>query len=246
VKTETYVCQACGVDVVRLVARGQRPKWCPDCRNRGVKGARDCACCGTQFLAWRDGKYCSQLCYLYDHHGPQVSRLPRIHPVVIAQRPEPKPKVRKRSGFTWRTPRECAGCGSIFCPLYTPTMITCSLRCQRRVCKRRRRAREHNTANTWRWSDFMRIARKFDFCCAYCGDRPGQLEPDHVIPLSRGGTDSASNLLPSCHLCNADKNAKTLPEWAQWRAERGKPMRRTTWSITDKRYTHLTDALLAA
>lgn len=44
--------------------------------------------------------------------------------------------------------------------------------------------------------------------CAYCGkqlDR-GTVEIDHVIPVAKGGTGWASNLVPACRSCNAKKH----------------------------------------
>lgn len=36
---------------------------------------------------------------------------------------------------------------------------------------------------------------------------------DHVIPLSRGGSDRPQNVVPSCKRCNSAKGNKTIPEW---------------------------------
>ena len=36
---------------------------------------------------------------------------------------------------------------------------------------------------------------------------------DHVVPLSRGGMDDDSNLIPICLSCNTTKNDRTLIEW---------------------------------
>jgi 5-methylcytosine-specific restriction endonuclease McrA len=38
---------------------------------------------------------------------------------------------------------------------------------------------------------------------------------DHVHPLSRGGEDVESNIIPACAECNLSKGAKTLAEWVQ-------------------------------
>jgi hypothetical protein len=75
--------------------------------------------------------------------------------------------------------------------------------------------------------------------CAYCGNRPERLEPDHVVPLSRGGMNSLSNLLPACPACNSDKRAILLPDWNADRTRRGKPPRTTEWGTDDARYWHL-------
>ena len=50
--------------------------------------------------------------------------------------------------------------------------------------------------------------------CQYCGKRPGpaELNLDHVVPRSRGGTDSWDNLVVSCRPCNVKKGKKTPRE----------------------------------
>jgi 5-methylcytosine-specific restriction endonuclease McrA len=49
--------------------------------------------------------------------------------------------------------------------------------------------------------------------CVYCDGLAEHL--DHVHPLSRGGEDVESNILPACASCNLSKGAKTLAEWAE-------------------------------
>jgi 5-methylcytosine-specific restriction endonuclease McrA len=85
----------------------------------------------------------------------------------------------------------------------------------------------------------MRIAARFNYRCAYCGATPDRLDVEHVTPLSRGGANETSNLLPTCLLCNSDKRDLTLTEWAEDRARRNLPPRVTAWEPTDKRYWHL-------
>jgi 5-methylcytosine-specific restriction endonuclease McrA len=50
--------------------------------------------------------------------------------------------------------------------------------------------------------------------CQYCGKRPSpsELNLDHVIPRSRGGTDCWENLVVSCHPCNLKKGKRTPRE----------------------------------
>lgn len=242
-----YDCGACGIRVTRPPTKGQRPKWCADCRRTQARKRINCEWCGVECWTWREGRFCSLLCYSATRSDP-ICELPATHPVMLLLYPptpkaEPAPKCRP---YVWQVPRECPGCACQFVPLYTPNAICCSPKCQRRMHRLRRRAREAGAIGSWRWSDFMRIAAKFDYCCAYCGVKPDRLDPDHVVPLSRGGHDSPSNLLPTCILCNSDKCDKTLDEWATWRAERGKEPRITNWAFEDKRYHHLTQVLLAA
>ncbi|MGW5361244.1 HNH endonuclease [Actinopolymorpha pittospori] len=41
--------------------------------------------------------------------------------------------------------------------------------------------------------------------CGHRGDRDNPLSVDHVMPKSKGGTDSASNLITLCRKCNSSK-----------------------------------------
>ena len=79
--------------------------------------------------------------------------------------------------------------------------------------------------------------------CAYCDQRvEGQPDPDHVVPLSRGGSNSITNILPSCRACNSDKRDLLLAEWRMDRQRRCLPARRTD----PAQWIHLTEALIAA
>jgi 5-methylcytosine-specific restriction endonuclease McrA len=64
--------------------------------------------------------------------------------------------------------------------------------------------------------DWNIILELCDFRCSYCTvelDQTTGIELDHVIPLSRGGWDDASNAVSTCRTCNASKNSKTPAEW---------------------------------
>lgn len=52
--------------------------------------------------------------------------------------------------------------------------------------------------------------------CAYCGLRfkLRRLTIDHVVPLSRGGTNALTNLVLACGPCNQSKADKLLGEAA--------------------------------
>lgn len=48
--------------------------------------------------------------------------------------------------------------------------------------------------------------------CQYCGTKKGQLTIDHIIPKSRGGSETWDNLVAACVKCNNKKGNKTLEE----------------------------------
>lgn len=56
----------------------------------------------------------------------------------------------------------------------------------------------------------MEIFIRDEFTCRYCGETGVALECDHVIPVSRGGNHSESNLVTSCVPCNRAKHAKIV------------------------------------
>lgn len=50
------------------------------------------------------------------------------------------------------------------------------------------------------------------FTCQYCGKSAPdiELQIDHVVPVSKGGSNAAKNLVTSCQKCNAGKGAEPI------------------------------------
>lgn len=80
---------------------------------------------------------------------------------------------------------------------------------KRHTLTHKRRAESYGVAH----EEYSRTAilRRWGWRCCYCDARASHL--DHVVPLSRGGTDVESNIVPACASCNLSKGAKTLAEW---------------------------------
>lgn len=57
-----------------------------------------------------------------------------------------------------------------------------------------------------------RLMKKFDGKCVYCGTSHN-LTIDHVIPTSRGGTNSFDNFVLACDECNKRKGNNI--EWVE-------------------------------
>lgn len=51
--------------------------------------------------------------------------------------------------------------------------------------------------------------------CYYCGAStdPADLTMDHIVPLSRGGKSTKSNIVPACKTCNTKKKQLLPMEW---------------------------------
>ena len=47
------------------------------------------------------------------------------------------------------------------------------------------------------------------YTCYYCGQEA--TTADHVIPISKGGTDEASNMVAACIKCNSGKRDRMSP-----------------------------------
>lgn len=147
-------------------------------------------------------------------------------------RPEEYPKSRVWSG-------DCTWCGRFYYG-QKPTTRRCSRRCGLRAGRARRNAREHGASGSYTWTQVMRLFLLGNRRCAYCDEVvDGQPDPDHVIPLSRGGSNSIGNIVPACRSCNVDKNDHGLDEWATERERRQLPPRRTRFEHADVRFAHL-------
>lgn len=86
------------------------------------------------------------------------------------------------------------------------------------------------------------LSEKFEHKCCYCGISQGQgrkFEVEHIIPISRGGTNRVSNLAWSCRECNQDKDNLTAEEYGhpEVQAQAKKPLKdaatinATRWKI---------------
>lgn len=217
--SETYVCQACGIDVVRPVTKGQRPKWCPACRFKSVRGAaRACPTCGISFLGHHaDQAYCSPACYAETTRKPKPEKTP--HP----------PRVRATWPSCRITPATCRSCGLLF--MAHARISTCSDACARikhrseaSDQRHRRRALGETRTGTLDW---RRVRDQDGPACYLCGFDTddgdflrvigsdgreafvvglGYPSLDHVVPLSRGGAHSMSNARLAHAYCNSIKS----------------------------------------
>lgn len=49
--------------------------------------------------------------------------------------------------------------------------------------------------------------------CAYCGVDDPQLQKDCMLPISRGGRYTLTNVVPACRSCNASKCNTEVTTW---------------------------------
>lgn len=93
-----------------------------------------------------------------------------------------------------RPPRPCTapGCGA----------LTYTGRCELHKYPERAKTKERGYGSAWRKLR-MYVLRREPMCRA-C-KRRGATEVDHILPLSRGGTNALSNLQPLCKSCHSTK-----------------------------------------
>jgi 5-methylcytosine-specific restriction endonuclease McrA len=53
---------------------------------------------------------------------------------------------------------------------------------------------------------------EFDHRCAYCG-ASGDLQVEHVMPISQGGEHHLGNIVPACQRCNYSKATAPVKDW---------------------------------
>ncbi len=76
-----------------------------------------------------------------------------------------------------------------------------------------------------------KIFERDNYTCQYCG-RKGtgpDLQLDHIVPLSRGGTNDEENLITACGKCNAEKANKTLDAFFAAKEKETKAKRLWAW-----------------
>lgn len=73
----------------------------------------------------------------------------------------------------------------------------------------RRRARLAAAPGSYTAAEWNDLCDRYGNKCLRCGCA-GPLTKDHIVPLSRGGSNDISNLQPLCSTCNKSKGVKSV------------------------------------
>lgn len=69
------------------------------------------------------------------------------------------------------------------------------------------RARRLGIEGTFTSQEWRALRNRYGNRCVICGERK-PLGPDHIRPLSKGGTNWIGNIQPMCQPCNSSKRAR--------------------------------------
>ena len=75
--------------------------------------------------------------------------------------------------------------------------------------KARRYAKEKGATGSHTAIEWREMKSNYDYKCVLCGSyQPFKMTKDHIIPLSKGGSDYIENIQPLCRSCNCRKKDK--------------------------------------
>ena len=71
---------------------------------------------------------------------------------------------------------------------------------------------QNNDGSSHTFGEWELLKKQYDFICPCCGKSEPEisLTEDHIIPLSKGGSDSIENIQPLCRGCNCKKHTKII------------------------------------
>lgn len=75
-----------------------------------------------------------------------------------------------------------------------------------------RQNRKRNSLGDHTFDDWNKLKEQYNYTCLCCGKSEPEIKltEDHIVPLSRGGSNYIENIQPLCQICNSTKNNKTI------------------------------------
>ena len=81
-----------------------------------------------------------------------------------------------------------------------------------------RRARKKAAEGSHTEAEWLALKEQYSHTCLRCGKRSPEttLTRDHVVPLTKGGSDWITNIQPLCAVCNSSKGNKATDYRLNW------------------------------
>lgn len=78
--------------------------------------------------------------------------------------------------------------------------------------QKRRRARKHKNGGSHTIDEWETLKAQYNWTCPACESSEPEIKltEDHIIPLSKGGSDNIENIQPLCMKCNIAKKTKSI------------------------------------
>lgn len=170
-----------------------------------------CRQCGLEFVRGPRWIYCSDACL-------KAGNLARTKEYQAARDPATSKEARRLAIQNRKCLVVCELCGetwlasvktSRFCPRH-PTGIIRNPE-DKDFRRWQREVAAPGLGRTGR-AKLLRKWQRQGRTCWSCGSSDIKA-PDHIVPLSRGGTNYEGNLAPVCWRCNSSRGARLVAEW---------------------------------
>jgi 5-methylcytosine-specific restriction endonuclease McrA len=107
---------------------------------------------------------------------------------------------------------------------------------------RKRRAAKHASSGNFTAEEFLALCERYGIRCLACGDAEALLEADHIVPLTRGGTDDIDNIQPLCGTCNRKNFVSIVDYRSGWFAEGRDLVGAAGYRLSDSRFWLMAEA----
>ena len=107
---------------------------------------------------------------------------------------------------------------------------------------RKRGAARHASTGSFTAAEFGALCERYGNRCLACGDTEAALQADHVVPLTRGGTDDIGNIQPLCGTCNRKKFGSIIDYRSGWSVEETDLVEAASYQLSDPPFWLMAEA----